>query len=146
LEYRDMAPGEEREVLGLVMRGFDELVRPDFSDDGATEFERAASSFVIDHPAGHHITVAERDGAIVGMIDIRDGSHVCLFFVDAGARRVGVGRRLMASTTGNGCSAITVNSSPWAVPVYESLGFVATGPEIERNGIRAVPMVQRPRG
>lgn len=114
MEYRDMAQGEEREVLGLVMRGFEELVRPEFSDEGATEFERAASSFVIDHPAGHRITVAERDGAIVGMIEVRDASHICLLFVDADARCGGVGRELLDSAVDVESPATTVNSSPWA--------------------------------
>jgi GNAT superfamily N-acetyltransferase len=143
VEFRDMAPGEEQAVLDLVMRGFDELVRPDFSDEGASEFTRAATSFVIDRPAGHHITVAESTGELVGMVDVRDRSHVCLFFVDADYRGRGVGRELLAAALGADSSSVTVNSSPWAVPVYERLGFVSTGPEIERNGIRAVPMVGR---
>jgi hypothetical protein len=41
IRCRDMAPGEEQEVLSLVMRGFDELVRPDFSDEGIAEFIRS---------------------------------------------------------------------------------------------------------
>jgi GNAT superfamily N-acetyltransferase len=144
LEYRDMAADEAQAVLDLVMRGFDELVRPDFSDEGASEFTRTATSFVIDHPAGHHITVAESDGELVGMIDVRDRSHVCLFFVDTRSRRRGIGRGLLESALGAESPTLTVNSSPWAVPVYECLGFVSAGPEIERNGIRAVPMVRRP--
>ncbi len=143
MEYRDMAPGEEQAVLDLVMRGFDELVRPDFSEAGAAEFQRAASSFVIDHPDGHHITVAEHDGVIVGMIDVRDASHICLLFVDADARGSGVGRELVDFAVGGESQMITVNSSPWAVPVYERLGFAASGPEVEHNGIRAFPMVRR---
>jgi len=138
-----MASGEERAVLDLVMRGFDELVRPDFSDEGVSEFTRAATAFVLERPAGHHITVAEGDGKLVGMIDVRDGSHICLFFVDADSRGCGIGRELLGSAAQAGSATLTVNSSPWAVPVYERLGFAATGPEIERNGIRAVPMVRR---
>jgi hypothetical protein len=30
------------------------------------------------------------------------------------------------------------------VPVYERLGFLVTGPQIELNGIRALPMSKRP--
>ena len=138
-----MAPGEEQAVPDVVMRGFDELVRPDFSDEGATEFTRAACSFVVDHPAGHHITVAQRCSRLVGMIDVREGSHVCLFFVDADTRGRGVGRQLMESAVGSDASPMTVNSSPWAVPVYERLGFVSTGPEIQHSGIRAIPMARR---
>jgi GNAT superfamily N-acetyltransferase len=142
--YRDMAPAEAQAVLDLVMRGFDELVRPDFTDEGASEFTRAATSFIMDRPDGHHITVAESNGELAAMIDVRDRSHVCLFFVDARSRGRGIGRQLLESAVGADSPALTVNSSPWAVRVYEHLGFVSTGPEIERNGIRALPMVRRP--
>jgi hypothetical protein len=36
--------------------------------------------------------------------------------------------------------AITVNSSPYAVPVYEKLGFWRMGTEEIKNGIRCVPL------
>jgi GNAT superfamily N-acetyltransferase len=145
MQYRDMVPGEEQTVLALVMRGFDELVRPDFTEEGAAEFSRAARSFVVDHPEGHCITVAEHEGRIAGMIDVRDASHVCLFFVESTDRSQGIGRALLLAAIERrpAASIITVNSSPWAVPVYERLGFVASGPEIGRNGIRAVPMAKR---
>lgn len=34
----------------------------------------------------------------------------------------------------------TVNSTPYAQPVYERFGFVATGPRVETKGIAFVPM------
>ena len=149
MQFRDMVAGEEQAVLALVMRGFDELVRPDFSDEGIAEFTRAARLFVIERPAGHRITVAERDGRLAGMIDMRDSSHVSLFFVESVDRRRGVGRALLESAlercrlVGSSPSEVTVNSSPWAVPVYERLGFQVTGQESEINGIRCVPMAKR---
>jgi GNAT superfamily N-acetyltransferase len=143
-----MVSCEEQAVLALVMRGFDELVRPDFSDQGVAEFARAARSFVVERPADHRVTIAERAGRLVGMIDVRDSSHISLFFVEPDDREHGVGRALLESAI-ECClsaeprpSAISVNSSPWAVPVYERLGFTATGSEIERNGIRAVPVAK----
>jgi GNAT superfamily N-acetyltransferase len=146
MQIRDMAAGEESAVLALVMRGFDEFVRPDFTDEGAAEFTAAARSFVLDHPTDHRITVAERDGCLLGMIDVRDGSHICLFFVDRDSRGCGVGRAVLAaaerSSEAGTPSRITVNSSLWAVPVYEHLGFAVTGPTIEHKGIRAVPMAK----
>lgn len=146
---RDMAPGEEAAVLELVMTGFDEFVRPDLSDEGAAEFERSARSFVLCRPDGHSLFVAEEAGAVVGMLDMRDGPHIALFFVDAHRHGRGIGRSLLAHATDRcriadpDVRTVTVNSSLWAVPVYERLGFVAVGRESELKGIRFVPMVMR---
>ncbi len=144
-----MAPGEGAAVLALVMAGFDEFVRPDFSDEGVAEFERSARSFVLDRPEGHSLIVAEEGNRLVGMLDVRDGSHIALFFVDADRHGRGIGRSLLGHAIERCCvvdpdvRTVTVNSSPWAVPVYERLGFVAVGPESEHKGIRFVPMVKR---
>ena len=35
---------------------------------------------------------------------------------------------------------ITVNSSPYAVLIYERLGFVVQNEEMVKNGIRFIPM------
>ncbi len=142
-----MAAGEEPAVFDLVMRGFDELVRPDCSEEGVTEFTRAARSFIMARLAGHRVSVAESDGRLLGMIDVRDSSHVSLFFVESGERGRGVGRALLQSAVERYASAarspaMTVNSSTWAVAIYEHLGFAATGPVSELNGIRFVPMIK----
>lgn len=141
--YRDMNVGEEQAVLDVVMRGFDELVRPDFCDEGIAEFTTSVRGFVLDHPDGHHITVAEENGQLAGMVDVRDSSHISLFFVDESYRGRGVGRELLDYAFREYAGVVTVNSSPWAVPVYKRLGFKTTDHEFERNGIRATPMAKR---
>ena len=149
LTIRDMASGEEPLVFELVMRGFDEVVRADCTEEGVAEFSRAVHSFIVERQPGHHVTVAERDGRPLGMIDIRDGWHVSLFFVESGDRGRGVGRALLETALRRpasgaaGPAEIAVNSSLWAVPIYERLGFTATGPVSEVKGIRFVPMVKR---
>lgn len=146
---RDMADGERERVFDLVMRSFDRFLRPDYSDEGIGEFGRAAHSFVVERPVNHRISVAERDGALLGMIDVRDWSHICLFFVEPSEQGQGIGRALLAAAVeqsvraGVSPRALTVNSSPWAVKVYERLGFARTGPLVEHKGIRAVPMTRQ---
>jgi GNAT superfamily N-acetyltransferase len=153
MKYRDMTADEAEAALALVMRSFDKFVRPDFSDEGAQEFARSAREFIVARPPGHHICVAERAGRLVGVIDVRDESHVCLFFVEPEELGRGIGRGLLdfalaGAEGGDGAApsttatVITVNSSPWAVPVYERLGFAVSGPLWELNGIRSVPMAR----
>jgi len=148
LLYRDMTQDDAAAVLDLVKREFDTFVGPEFTDEGVAEFEQFARSFILVPSAGHSITVAEHDGRIVGVLGIRDRSHVALFFVDAEHQRAGVGRKLLdnaiesARMANAAVDALSVNSSLWAVSVYERLGFRVVNSEREQNGIRFVPMVR----
>ncbi|MCG8462149.1 MAG: GNAT family N-acetyltransferase, partial [Holophagales bacterium] len=45
-----------------------------------------------------------------------------------------------AVDAGNSRGEFSVFSTPYAVPVYESFGFRATGPRQEKDGIAFVPM------
>jgi GNAT superfamily N-acetyltransferase len=101
---------------------------------------------VFERPTDHFTMVAESDDRIVGMIDMKGHSHVCLFFVDARWHRQGIGRQLLDHALAFCRNAkpdidqVDVNSSVWAVPVYERLGFRQTKPEQTINGIRFVAM------
>ena len=145
-----MRHGEAEEVLTLALSVFDQAVAPDFTAQGVEEFTRAARSFVLEAPEGHVVTVAAEDDRIIGMIDVRDASHVCLFFVETARQRAGIGRALLAealrAARGRGRSepVFTANSAPSAVRAYERLGFAAAASEEEIHGIRFVAMTRRP--
>lgn len=146
VEVRPMRQEERDAVLELAFVVFDDAIAPDFSEEGIEEFRRAARSFVLDAPDGHLVHVAVDDGRVVGMIDIRDASHVCMFFVHSAVQSQGIGRALFSAASApvresaEGSGRITVNSAPSAVGAYERLGFVATAPEQQRDGIRYVAM------
>ena len=55
------------------------------------------------------------------------------------ARRLWQAARDTSLANGN-TTGFTVNSSLYALPFYESLGFIATGPKVEMDGIAFVPM------
>ena len=88
--------------------------------------------------------VAETHGNIQGTIGLRDGRHLYQLFVRRDLHRTGIGKRLwqhMLDTLGADAPAcITVNASPYGLPAYERLGFMATGPRTEINGIAFIPM------
>ena len=67
--------------------------------------------------------------------------HICCFFVKAQYHRQGIGKSLWEYLLNNSENEeFTVNSSPYAVPVYHKLGFVDTDSEQLTDGIRYTPM------
>ncbi len=149
MDYRPMVRDEADAVLALVLRAFDAYVRPDLTAEGVATFRRFARAIVLESPVGHAVTIAEDGGAVVGMLDVQEHSHIALFFVDVERLGRGVGRGLFENVvarcraTRPDLTALTVNSSPWAVPVYRSLGFEPTDSEREKDGIRFTPMSRR---
>jgi len=89
--------------------------------------------------------VGKCQGQLAGVVAVRDGQHLFHLFVDTAFQRQGFAARLWAHAQqralarGN-TQGFTVNSTPYALPVYQRLGFVATGAEVQTRGIAYVPM------
>jgi GNAT superfamily N-acetyltransferase len=102
----------------------------------------------IDSGFVYHVAV---DGdTIVGFAGVRDRSHLFHMFVDRHWHRQGVARRLWevaraAAIEAGGSGNFTVNASNYAVPVYEAMGFVRTGPTQEAKGMVFNPMALQAR-
>jgi GNAT superfamily N-acetyltransferase len=96
--------------------------------------------------AGQRFHLAWQGEVLVGIAAMRDDSHLVQFFV--GTRYQGRGiasrlwRRAMADAIRRaGTRRFTLNATRMAVPVYQHLGFVATGPEgFSPAGVRTTPM------
>jgi predicted GNAT family N-acyltransferase len=93
----------------------------------------------------YQMIVAVRKGKIVGMITLRNESHISLLFVDKSCHRQGIGRALiedMADYVKNemGRERITVNASPYATDFYHCVGFKDTGCMTQKDGIIYTPM------
>jgi uncharacterized protein len=145
---RPMEPEDAGAVFALVEKGFNRFVSAGFKPEGIDEFFKAARRFIYNRPANQLILLAERKGRLAGMINVRDYNHIGLFFVDPACLRQGVGRALMEAAeklclkNRSGLTEIEVNSSVYAVPVYQKLGFQIRKPERELNGMRFVDMVK----
>ena len=150
--HRMMRTEDRESVFALVKRGFDRYVRADFTAEGVAEFVRASRLMVFEQPPEHFVMVAEVDGHIVGMIDMRNHSHICLFFVEPSCIGKGIGRGLLDCAVAEcrrhkvDLQQIDVNSSLWATPVYHRFGFMQTKPQQVINGICFVEMVKELEG
>ncbi len=124
----------------LVWDVFMKYEAPDYGEDGIEEFRKS-----INDP--EYLKMVTAFGAyegdeLVGIIATRsEGSHIALFFVKSEYQGKGIGRKLFEYVCGlDKKEIITVNSSPYAVDIYQHLGFVAAGVEQSVNGLRFTPM------
>jgi ribosomal protein S18 acetylase RimI-like enzyme len=147
-EVRPMLAAEIPRVCGLVDRVFDRFVAPSYSADGIAEFRKYNDAVAMAQRlgSGHLAWVAAAGEELVGVIEIRNHRHVSLLFVEAAAQGRGVSRALWERALRESQAAdpavreFTVFSSPYAIRVYEKLGFRATGPEESHHGLRFTPM------
>jgi len=149
ISIRPIVAADADNAAGLVRRVFSEHVAPLFIPEGIGEFHAYTSpeAFKVRLGTRHSGFVAEnRSGEIVGLVEIRDSAHLSLLFVSSLLQGRGIGGALVQEAVdlcrkaAPTCTAITVNASPNSVRAYERFGFLPTGPEQERNGIRFVPM------
>jgi GNAT superfamily N-acetyltransferase len=149
VNVRLMAPADIRNAAHLVAEVFTRDVAPSYKAEGVSEFLRYAApeALVARSLQGHVALVADdQRHELVGVAEVRDFSHISLLFVQGVKQRQGIGRALVSRAVqlcrdrNPGGTTITVNASPNSVGAYERYGFVSTGLEQERNGIRFVPM------
>jgi GNAT superfamily N-acetyltransferase len=146
IAYRFIRPGEEAAACALVKTVFDQYVASDFGPEGIAEFFRFANPQAMVARSGPEqvLVVAVHDGQLVGVLEVRSGSHLALLFVSLKGH--GIARELLRMAIVE-CrarqprlSTITVDSSLYAQPIYRRLGFKDTGPARTINGIVHVPM------
>lgn len=132
---------EIRGALPLVWRVFNEYEAVNYPPAGTQAFWNAI------HDEGF-LNQLSAYGAfdgdkLIGILASRsEGSHIALFFVDGAYHRQGVGRLLFSALLADSDKdKITVNSSLYAVGIYEKLGFIKTAESQTESGIRFVPMV-----
>jgi GNAT superfamily N-acetyltransferase len=146
--YRDINQGEEEAACRMVLKSFNEFVAPDYNEEGQNEFKKFvnAESMRDRIQNGDFIIVALVGSKIIGLIEVHSNNHIALLFVDKEWHRQGVAKKLLELAIDRGkennsdLEAIEVHSSPFAVPVYEKLGFIQSGEERIENGIQYTPM------
>ena len=138
MEIIKLEKGHLDEALRLVWDTFLRFEAHDYSEEGVKTFY----DFISDKNAVGSLDFfgAFENGSLLGVIAVRNMCHITLFFVSAENQRKGIGRRLWEHVRDMGGERFTVNSSPYAVPVYLKLGFAPLGGEKTTDGMRYTPM------
>ncbi|WP_045227273.1 GNAT family N-acetyltransferase [Methyloterricola oryzae] len=104
--------------------------------------EPAISSYLA---AGYRYHVAEENGELAGVVAMRDNRHIYHLFVAERFQGKGLARALWqaaraASLEAGNPAVFTVNSSRFAVGLYERLGFIGRGEVVDESGVIQIPM------
>ena len=128
------------EVIQLIKQTFLEFVAPNYDESGINNFFKFAEAEDLLKQLVFY--AALHNNKIIGILAVDNKvNHICLFFVDKDFQNTGIGTALLKNFLNESMpKAVTVNSSPFAVKVYEKLGFTATSGRQVSDGIVYIPM------
>lgn len=137
---RQLTSREIPEAVSLIWEVFLQFEAPEYSQEGIDNFR--ASLDDKERTKAMKWYGAFDNGKLIGVLTMREPQHISGFFVRSDYQGKGFGRMLFeAMKTDYEKQEFTVNSSPYAVKIYEHLGFVATDTEQTVTGIRFTPMI-----
>jgi ribosomal protein S18 acetylase RimI-like enzyme len=136
------------DAMALAWRTFMKFEAHDYTNEGIESFQNFITDTMLYKMfllGSYQLFVACVDKQVVGMITLRDETHISLLFVDEFYHRRGIGRHLLEYVseyvkTEEGHRILTVNSAPYATGFYHRLGFVDTGLLQMNDGIYFTPM------
>lgn len=141
--------GEEiNDAFSLIWITFSEFVAPDYTKEAVDNFK---NNFIDNIEYKNKFLSGEEDmyGAydnrkLIGVLSIRNLEFISCVFVDKNYHRKGVAESLFAHVIPilkeAGVEKICLNSSPYAVPFYHSIGFKDFAPQQVYEGILFTPM------
>ncbi len=144
IAYQD----EWDDAMALAWKTFLQFEADCYTPEGIRNFE----DFITDTTlykmfvmGSYQMFVALDGKKIVGMITLRNNSHISLLFVDGRYHRQGIGRALVEHLreyllSETGIYRVTVNAAPYGVAFYHKIGFRDLRPEERKGGIIYTPM------
>ena len=149
IQYRFMNSGEESLVSELALNAFNEFIAYECTDEGIYEIKSFFDPVAIKERSVENsfILVSVSNQRIIGMLEMKEYSHLSMLFVDKEFHRNGVARGLLnksieiAKSKNPRLRDITVNSSRYAETIYQRMGFVRTQRMQIEKGIKFIPMV-----
>ena len=148
---RTINENEWEEAMNLAWDTFILYEAPEYTKEGITSFRNFVRDPILKTlfiEGKYNVLAAFNNNIIVGIIGVRNETHISLLFVDSEDHKKGIARRLVEKTFERtyekyGKREMTVNSSPYAVGFYHKMGFVDTDIEQTTDGIRYTPMKAR---
>lgn len=146
---RSIRPEEWEDAMDLAWRVFLRFESEDYTPEGVRSFREFVTNETLRRmfSVGDYTVYAaflQKTGEMIGMVSLRNKTHISLLFVEEKYHLNGVGRVLMHEmkdyVVRTGYEKLTVNASPYAIGFYHTIGFVDTDLEQEREGIRYTPM------
>ena len=140
IEIKQLLNNEKDEALLFAKKVYIESKDESYSEQGIETFCNFVNNKKI--TKSFKVYGAFEDNILKGLIATdRRKRHINLFFVDKVSQGKGIGKKLMNIVTDdNENSFITVNSSRYAIPIYEKIGFIKTEEEKEQDGLKFTPM------
>lgn len=148
---RKIFSNEVEEAMELALEVFMQFEAPDYGDAGVDTFKRDIvenPTFIDNAKNGLCPIYAAFDGdkmvAIIGMRSNK--THINLVFTKKEYHRKGIATAIFKFLLNDllnenpSLNELTLNSSPYGLPFYISLGFIPLSEEQEINGIRFTPM------
>lgn len=135
-------------AFSLIWTTFNEFIAPDYTKEAVDNFKRNIidnkeykNSFISGSEVMYGAYVEEK---LAGILSIRGQNFISCAFVDKKYHRTGVATKLFQYVIPllkeSGSTSLRLNSSPYAVPFYHSLGFKDLGKQQVYNGILFTPM------
>ena len=147
-QIRSAYQDEWDDAMALAWKTFLQFEADCYTPEGIRNFE----DFITDTTlykmfvmGSYQMFVALDGKKIVGMITLRNNSHISLLFVDGKYHRQGIGRALVEHLreyllSETGIYRVTVNAAPYGVAFYHKIGFRDLRPEERKDGIIYTPM------
>jgi len=134
-------------ISKLLVHLSEKFIISSFTDEGRNKLLQSMSPEAIRgyFDQGYRYHVADRDAEILGVVAMKNDTHLYHLFVAEPEQGTGLARRLWETAKSDSLSRsspeyFTVNSSLNAEEVYKSWGFVPVSGVRETGGVKDIPM------
>lgn len=140
---RPMCATDANAVSALCLASFGHSVANTLSAKGIATFSAIATpdAFLQRLNEDNQIWVAEQNATLIGVLELKEGRHIAMLFIDPHQQKQGIGRALLRVAAPHfRVDEITVKASLSSVGAYERFGFQCAGDVGEHAGLVFQPL------